>query len=105
MIIYNVTVNIDHEACEEWLTWMSETHIPDVMATGYFKEYRMAKVLAQDEGGVTYSVQYLAPDMESYHRYVHQEAPRLQAESEKLFKDRYVAFRTILEVIAQDGQG
>jgi len=30
MILYNVTVSIDPEIAEEWLTWMREVHIPDV---------------------------------------------------------------------------
>ncbi|NNC82670.1 MAG: DUF4286 family protein [Flavobacteriales bacterium] len=104
MILYNVTINIDHEVHDEWLIWMKEDHIPKVMATGRFVESRMGKVLAQDQGGVTYSIQYLAPDMESYHRYVHQEAPALQAEHSERYKDRFVAFRTIIEVVYTHGQ-
>gem|GEM_PF-5619184 len=29
-ILYNVTINIDHNTSEEWLQWMKSTHIPDV---------------------------------------------------------------------------
>ena len=36
MIIYNVTINIEEAATAEWLAWMQETHIPDVIATGKF---------------------------------------------------------------------
>jgi len=42
MIIYSVTVNIDDSVHDEWVTWMKEVHIPDVMATGYFLENRFA---------------------------------------------------------------
>jgi hypothetical protein len=59
MIIYNVTVKIDTAYHEEWLKWMKETHIPDVMRTGCFTENRMLKVLTGDEpDGSTYSIQY-----------------------------------------------
>jgi hypothetical protein len=105
MILYNVTINIDHDVHDEWLTWMKETHIPDVMATGRFIENKMGKVIAQDQGGVTYAIQYLAPDMESYHRYIHEEAPKLQEEHSARFKDKFVAFRTIIEVVYTHGQG
>lgn len=104
MILYNVTVNIDHEAHDEWLLWMRNSHVPDVMATGRFIESRIGKVIAQDQGGVTYSVQYLAPDMESYHRYIHEDAPKLQAEHTERFEGKFVAFRTIIEVIESYGQ-
>ena len=36
MIIYNVTVNVDEDVLSQWLRWMSENHIPDVMKTGLF---------------------------------------------------------------------
>ena len=68
MILYNVTINIDHDAHDEWVRWMREEHIPEVMATGCFLEHRMSRVLADDEGGVTYAVQYACADMPTYER-------------------------------------
>ena len=37
-VIYNVTVSVDEDAHHEWLEWMQEVHIPDVMKTGSFVE-------------------------------------------------------------------
>ena len=56
MIIYNVTLNVDNDVHTEWLEWMKHTHIPDVMATGMFLDSRICRVLAEDEGGITYAV-------------------------------------------------
>jgi hypothetical protein len=53
MIIYNVTVNVDEDVAVEWLQWMKETHIPDVMKTGMFLESRICRVLAEEAGGWT----------------------------------------------------
>ena len=36
MILYNVTISIDTSVEEDWLQWMKEIHIPDVMNTGLF---------------------------------------------------------------------
>lgn len=99
MIVYNVTVNIDHDAHHAWLTWMREEHIPRVMATGLFLDGRMFKVLADDEGGVTYAVQYTAADMAAYERYRDEHAARLQAEAHAAFGGRFQAFRTLLEAV------
>lgn len=99
MIIYNVTINIDYDVHDEWVDWMKQVHIPEVMATGRFIENKMSRVLGEEEGGVTYAIQYLAPDMEAYHRYVHEDAPKLQEEHSQKYKDKFVAFRTILEVV------
>ena len=100
MIIYNVTVNINEEVHDEWVAWMRDVHIHDVMATGYFLENRFAKVLlTQDEGGVTYSIQYLCKNMADLQIYQGSHAPRLQADVKEKFDGKFVAFRTVLETV------
>ena len=99
MIVYNVTINIDHGVHDEWVEWMRREHIPQVMATGSFLEHRMARVLADDEGGVTYAVQYTCADMATYERYREEHAPGLQQATEARYGGRYAAFRTLLEVL------
>ena len=100
MIIYNVTINIDSDVHLEWLEWMKGEHIPQVMATGMFLEYRFARVLSDEPTeGFTYSIQYLLKDIGDYEIYRTVYAPALQAETQKRYKDKFVAFRTILKMI------
>jgi hypothetical protein len=98
MIIYSVTVTIDGELRGNWLAWMEEVHIPDVMATGCFLSYALQEVVdpAPQEGCFTFNVQYRCEGMENYERYRRQYAAALQSDHSKRYKDRYVAFRTIL---------
>lgn len=100
MIIYNVTVKIDTDSNEEWLNWMKTVHIPDVMATSKFTEYRFSKILVDESDGINYSIQYLCQDMETLDLYLEHDAPALQQEHALKYKDKFVAFRTLLEVIA-----
>lgn len=98
MILYNVTVSVDPEVHEDWLHWMKTKHIPDVLATGLFIENRFLRILSTEEGEAhTYSLQYVARSMEDYERYRQQFAPALQAEHTARYRDRFVAFRTLLE--------
>lgn len=99
MIIYNVTLNVDEDVATEWLTWMKTVHIPEVMATGLFLDNRICRLLAEEEGGLTYAVQYTCADMATYERYKAEHAPRLQAETQKKYGGRFAAFRTLLEVV------
>jgi hypothetical protein len=99
MIIYNVTLNVDTDVHEEWLAWMKSIHIPEVMATGLFLDNRICRVLSDDDGGITYAVQYTCADMATYERYKSEHAPRLQAETQKRYGGRFAAFRTLLEVL------
>ena len=99
MIIYNVTVKIDNSVHDEWLSWMKSVHIPDVLATGYFVDNKLCKVLVDDEDGVTYSIQYSCDNMERLNEYYSKHAPALQKEHTAKYKDKFVAFRTLLEVV------
>lgn len=100
MIIYNVTVNIENSVHEDWLEWMRTTHIPDVMSTGMFSEYRMLKVLSNDEsGGQTYSVQYYCSSLERFRQYEDIFAPGLRNSAIQRYGDKFLAFRTLLEQV------
>ncbi len=99
MIIYNVTINIDLDVETEWVNWMKDVHIPDVMSTGLFLESRMMRVLSDDEGGNTYAIQYTAADMAHYESYQELHSTRLQAETKKIYGGKFAAFRTLLEVV------
>lgn len=101
MLIYNVTINIEESVEKEWLIWMQEVHIPEVIATGKFEKALMTKVRAEEEmGGVTYSVQYGCPSQQHLDAYYAEDQARLQAASNK-FAGKFVAFRTELEVVSQ----
>ena len=99
MIIYNVTVNIDDEVHDEWLKWMREVHIHDVMGTGLFLENKICKVLMEEEAGITYSIQYTCKSMNEYDKYREVHAPALQKLHTDKFAGKFVAFRTLLEVL------
>ncbi|WP_179344422.1 DUF4286 family protein [Winogradskyella ursingii] len=98
MIIYNVTVNIDKSIHDEWLVWIKE-HIPQVLATGKFKEAKLTKVLVEDNDAETYSIQYRAHSKQALIDYYKNDAEGLRKAGAEKFADKMLAFRTELEVI------
>ena len=100
MLLYNVTVGVDHDIESEWLAWMKQKHIPDVMKTGMFESFRIYKVLHdQDDGTTSYSVQYFARNIDNVQQYLEVFAPVLIEEHRKRFANKHVAFRTLLEEV------
>jgi len=99
MIIYNVTVNIEDDVHDEWLAWMKQNHIPDVLATGKFTDARICKLLVDEQQGTTYTVQYTCDSMDDYNDYQSNHAPRLQKEHLNKFEGKFVAFRSIMKVV------
>lgn len=105
MVLYNVTVKIENSVMDEWLQWMRQVHVPEVMQTGSFLSYRINRVISmQDTDGVTFAFQYLCKDMATLHQYQIRYAPALQKAHTDRYKDQFVAFRTVLEVI-EEGPG
>ena len=99
-ILYNITIKIDRDVRDRWFSYMIEEHIPDVMATGVFLSHRMSQMLGTDESeGYTYTIQYLAPSWEAIELYQSHYAPKLKAEHTDMFKDRFVAFRSLMRLI------
>lgn len=86
---------------EEWLSWMKEEHIPEVMQSGCFAECKILKLLteAEDNDGVNFAIQYTAPNMGTYQKYRDEFAPGLQAKTKAKYGDDVLAYRSLLEVI------
>lgn len=101
MILYNVTVSIDESIHEDWLLWMREVHIPDVMRTGLFLESRISKIHAEEQGGLSFAITYLAKSLDDMELYKKEHAPRLQQEHSARYAGKFAAFRTFLELIEE----
>ncbi|WP_029274165.1 DUF4286 family protein [Pedobacter borealis] len=99
MFLYNVTLILDDAAAEEWLQWMQDVHIPEVMATGMFISNRLLKVVDSPNEGVTYCAQYVAKTLDHYNKYQEIFAPALQAELNERYKNRFVAYRSLMEFV------
>ena len=101
MLLYNVTVKIDQSSESEWLEWMKTKHIPDVLKTGQFIESRISKLLDQPEydDDATYVIQYQCESLEKFNHYISTFASALRDEHNFRYKDKYVSFRTLMEVV------
>ena len=100
MILYNVTIKIEQSLEADWLAWMREEHIPEILKTNLFSDYKLCRLLHEEEdGGVTFAVQYFCENMDAFQTYQNKFAKELQAKHVARYKDRYVAFRTLMEVL------
>lgn len=101
MYIYNVTTNIEEAVHNEWLEWMKNEHLPEMLKTGKFTKALMARVLVEEQmGGITYSVQYTTESQEMLQRYYDEDAGEMRSRS-KAFEGKFVAFRTEMEVVKE----
>ena len=100
MIFYNVTIKVDPSIHAEWLSWLKQEHIPEIIGTGCFTRAVILKLLEIDEGeGPTYAIQYHAESKEMYNRYIGLHAAGMRQKSYEKWGNGFIAFRTVMEVV------
>jgi hypothetical protein len=101
MILYSVTCLIDDDIHDEWLTWMTDVHLPDVMATGKFLSNQMFRIDPHDatDTGISYNIQYTLETRTLLQDYSVNHGPALKAKTLAKFGERVLAFRTVLEAV------
>ena len=99
MIIYNVTIKLEHSIARDWRQWMLAEHIPMLLATECFYDAKLFRLLEQDDtDGPTYCAQYFCANMQDYQKYINDFAPRMRAETLKLWGNHLVAFRSLMQM-------
>jgi hypothetical protein len=100
MIVYNITIKILPQIETEWLIWQKNEHIPEIMSTGLFYDYRFYRLLEEDESdGLTYVVQYFAYSKENYNNYISSFAEKLRDKAIARWGEKFLAFRTVMQVV------
>lgn len=100
MIIYNVTAKVATDKHLQWIKWMREEHIPAMLGTGLFHDYRICRLLEQDdEEGPTYAIQYYTDSLENYQTFQEEHAQALRQRGYNLFGDSFIAFNTVMQVV------
>lgn len=100
MFIYNVTINVQESIKNEWLRWLKEEHIPDVIGTGCFTHAVILRLIEVDDSeGPTYAVQYHAESKSLYNNYIENHAPVMRQKSFDKWGDKFIAFRSVMQVV------
>ena len=100
MIAFNFTIKVSQRIQQEWLVWVQEEHIPAILSTRLFDDYKLYRLLEHDETeGPTFIIQFFTSSIERYRQYIIEFAPKLQQASWDKWGNNFIAFRTIMEVV------
>lgn len=98
--IYNVTIKVDHRIHDNWLEWMKNKYLPEVMSTGCFERFQLVRLLQMDESdGVTYATQYYTKNIEDYQSYIYQFEPALKRAAIAKWGDSFMEFASLMQVV------
>ena len=100
MIIYNITIKVDAAIQNEWLVWVKDEHVPEILQTNCFTQATILQLLETDNTeGPTYAIQCRAESKALYNQYIENFAGLMRQKSFDKWGDRFIAFRSVLQVI------
>lgn len=100
MILYNITINVSADIEQDFVQWMKDVHIPEIMETGIFYDYKFLRLLHDsDDGSINYATQYFTDTIEQMMDYERNHAPALRAKTRARYQEKALAFRTLLETV------
>ena len=99
-IIYNETVKLELQIADEWLQWLLNEHIADIIQTKCFFDYKVVRLLDIDDSeGPTYAIQYFAESKTDYNRYMELHAAKMEKISLEKWGGQLISFKTVMEVL------
>ena len=101
MFIYNVTIKVQQAIKDEWLNWLKEEHIPEMINTGCFTNATVLQLLEIDDSeGPTFAIQYQAESKALYNQYIEKFAGIMRQKSFDKWGDNFIAFRSLMQVVS-----
>jgi hypothetical protein len=97
MYQYNVTIKIEKEIREQWLSWMTSEHLQQVLDTKCFDTAALSELIEPaDEDGYTFVATYRTESKARYNTYIELYAPILREKGFQLFGDKFIAMRSLI---------
>ena len=93
MLIYEITATVDAELAAAYENYMTERHIPELLATGYFAAAFFAR------NGEQYRIGYHADSQDLFDAYIANDAERLRADFAVHFPAGIEVSRQVLDIV------
>lgn len=105
MLLYEVTLYLDAAIEQEWLGYMRDKHLAEVLVAGGFGGWRLWQVTSPEAepGKVCYTVHYEVPSREALEAYLAGPAAGLRDDVQRHFGGRFRAERRVA-VLCGEGQ-
>ena len=98
-LIYNTTYHVDHSVVEEWEQWMIANFIPQVLTSLGFGEYKLLKILTEEQqGGVSFALQFSVDTLDHYIEFQETLKKQLSFQLRSKWGELCLSFATLMEI-------
>ena len=99
-VVYNVTIKVQEVIKADWLRWITEVHVPEVLNTQCFVKATISRLTEIDDSeGPTFTIQYIAESKAQYNRYIELFANEMRQKSYDQWGNQFIAFRSVMHII------
>ncbi len=99
MYIYNITFNVDKEIEKEWLQYIKEVFIPQMLRSGLLRSALTSKIMVDEIQGISYSIQFAAGNKKDLKKFISEELQPILHKLHTKFSPKMVYFATELDVV------
>jgi hypothetical protein len=98
MFILNITFLISRSQVDPWLVWTKNDLIPYMLASGLLSDPQLARVVGQEEDGLSYALQFRAHNRRVLEQWSELHANGMQQLCSERFGNSALFFSTVLEL-------
>ncbi|SEM02673.1 protein of unknown function [bacterium A37T11] len=99
MQLFNVTFIADKHIGKELESWLLNTHLPIVKATGLFISERLLRVLNPQNDGITYCLQFIAENEDHILLYKQEFMSAVHQKAQEEFTERLFLIESLMEFV------
>lgn len=100
MLVYNTTYQVNIEDARNFVIWIHQCYIPNVIEFGQLKKPRLSRIIShKEEGSECFSLQFEVESSARLHHWYNKQGAQLNKELIDLFKEKVVAFTTLMDII------
>ena len=99
MIVYKVIIQIEKKIEKDWLNWMRDVHIPEIMDLNIFYKSRLFNIINKKAKEFSsFCIEYYCRSEEEYNIYKKKYSKNLQIKHIEKFKGKFNGKRLILSL-------
>lgn len=97
--LYNVTMQVNKQMENQYMEWLQQLYIPEVMDSGFFTKYQLLKIISDAPEDTTYAVQFITPSIEKFQEFENQFLDRMLGFIVEIWNNEVLYFTTSMEIV------
>ncbi len=100
MLIVNTTYHVSEDIQADWIFWVKNEYIPEVIKTNMMVQPRFFRLLIEDEpGNVSYALQFEVYDLDTLENWFNRYGTDMQVTMSNRFQEKVMGFTTMMETV------